>query len=269
MNDYDEEIWRPVPGFEGLYDISSHGNVRSVRKGIIKTLRNSDGTFHVTLSKNGQLKHVAVHKLVALVYVPNPEGLPIVYHKDGNCLNNYYKNIAWGNRSDVLHGSGKLRAIAKISLDGKILSSYASAAEAARAEGVSSECIRRALKGQRNSAAGFQWVYVDRIVTDDGDSDPRVHKCKQCGAALPLDNFDIKLIKHNFIVGATCKECVATNQRFKHLFKLMLAGNVKATTKRQFYETIAKYNSQGFNGYRYWTIGGTNYAKYAKMQTVR
>jgi len=101
------EIWKDIPGYEGLYQISNKGRVKSllktVRLGrntkiipekIIKT-KNKDRYQGCSLSKNSVGKKLMVHRLVAESFVPNPENKPQVNHKDGNKDNNSADNLEW------------------------------------------------------------------------------------------------------------------------------------------------------------------------------
>ena len=103
------EEWRDIKGYEGLYQISNYGRVKSldriVRHGkgnycrviksrILKNNIENNGYYCVVLSKNGKTKTYTVHNLVAFTFLPNPNNLPCVDHKDGNKLN----NIVWINK---------------------------------------------------------------------------------------------------------------------------------------------------------------------------
>lgn len=106
----DKEIWKEVKDYEGLYEVSNYGNVRSVDRYIT---RNGDSTpilfkgkllkkhlyygyQYVHLSKKGsQLKAMRVHRLVAIAFIPNPKNLPMINHKDENKSNNYVDNLEW------------------------------------------------------------------------------------------------------------------------------------------------------------------------------
>ena len=104
-----EEIWKDIEGYEGLYEVSSYGRVRSLgqfvnhnyggyayRKGrILKPGLGSKKYLSVTLSKNGIQKQYSVHRLVAQAFIPNINNLPIINHKDENKLNNCVDNLEW------------------------------------------------------------------------------------------------------------------------------------------------------------------------------
>ena len=102
-----EEIWRPVVGYEGLYEVSNTGRVRSLdryvrcksyrlHKGkVLSPGKDKDGYLFVVLSCNGKHKTIAVHKLVAQAFIPNPDDLPIINHKDEDKTNNRVDNLEW------------------------------------------------------------------------------------------------------------------------------------------------------------------------------
>lgn len=92
------EEWRPIEGYEGLYEVSTLGRVRSleridnnnhlVKGRILKPTTDKDGYFRVDLHKEGKVKHFLIHRLVAQTFIPNPERLPIINHKDEDKTNN-------------------------------------------------------------------------------------------------------------------------------------------------------------------------------------
>lgn len=97
------EQWKPVEGFEN-YEVSSLGRVKSLgnnksrKEKILKPSDNGGGYLLVQLCKNGKHKHFLIHRLVATAFIPNPEGLPEVNHKDEVKYNNVVDNIEWCSR---------------------------------------------------------------------------------------------------------------------------------------------------------------------------
>ena len=108
-----EEIWKDIKGYEGLYQVSNFGNVKSLDRYIInkngdkqyfpgKYLNQgiSDNYLKVILSKNNKQRTFRVHILVARTFIPNPENKPEVNHIDGNKSNNRVDNLEWNTRSE-------------------------------------------------------------------------------------------------------------------------------------------------------------------------
>lgn len=91
----DNAIWLPILNYENLYEVSSFGQVRRLKK--LNNLRPglSKGYYFVVLSKDCKGKISKIHRLVALAFIPNPENKPYVNHKDGNKLNNKLENLEW------------------------------------------------------------------------------------------------------------------------------------------------------------------------------
>lgn len=110
----EEEVWKDIIGFEGFYQVSNMGNVRSLdrviksnhrriwaRKGRpLKAYPNHDGYLTVKLNKNRHSKTITAHRLVAIHFVPNPGNLPEVNHKDFNRSNPRASNLEWSTHKD-------------------------------------------------------------------------------------------------------------------------------------------------------------------------
>ena len=93
-----KEIWASIKNYEGLYEVSNFGNVRSLKFGKIRYLKpakNQKGYYFVKLCKNGIVKYFKVHRLVANAFIPNPKNLPQINHIDENKTNNKASNLEW------------------------------------------------------------------------------------------------------------------------------------------------------------------------------
>ena len=88
------EVWKDIEGFDGKYQISSWGRVRSAR-GTLKTYENKKGYLKIGLYKNGKYHKRRINRLVAQAFIPNPYDLPQVNHIDGNKKNNSVTNLEW------------------------------------------------------------------------------------------------------------------------------------------------------------------------------
>lgn len=100
MENFKNEIWKPVVGYEGLYEVSSYGRIRSLKRKvphIMKPFNNGYGYLKVSLNNNGQ-KTFFVHRLIAETFIPNPNNLPTVDHIDRNKMNNCIENLRWINQ---------------------------------------------------------------------------------------------------------------------------------------------------------------------------
>jgi len=113
------EEWRDIPGFEGHYQVSNHGEVRSLERivkapagrtrpieaKVLRPMSNLSGYVFVFLRRDGERQKFYVHRLVAIAFIENPEGKEIVNHKDCNRSNNILLNLEWATGSEnVLHG---------------------------------------------------------------------------------------------------------------------------------------------------------------------
>ena len=106
----DMENWKPVVGYEGLYEVSDKGRVRSVdritRDGrfwkgrMLGQFKAGQGYLRSVLSVNGKYHHEYIHRLVAMAFIPNPENKAEVNHKDGNKHNNVVSNLEWVTKSE-------------------------------------------------------------------------------------------------------------------------------------------------------------------------
>lgn len=120
-----EEKWKPVIGFEGQYEVSNKGRVRSLRRlvdgkrgtkhyrnGCILKPQTGSKYAQVYLRVDGKQKWFYVHRLVAEAFIPNPNNLPQINHKDENKLNNCVENLEWCDaKYNINYGTAKQRVI--------------------------------------------------------------------------------------------------------------------------------------------------------------
>lgn len=155
------EQWKQIviDGVEYGYSVSSYGRVRNDKTGqFLKPSVIKDGYLQVGLYKDKKTKHLQVHRLVAIMFIPNDEPTvkTIVHHLDHNVQNNHVENLQWTtNQYNVEDGRGrKVRCIET----GIIYNSYA---HASRETGLCDVCIHDCCKGKQKTTGGFHFEYVD------------------------------------------------------------------------------------------------------------
>ena len=175
------EEWRDIKGYEGYYQISNMGRVKSLnykRTGKEKIMKVYDGGYgylYVELYRGGKSKQCLVHRLVATAFCENPKGYTEVNHISEDKSDNRAENLEWCSRLyNINYGTGSKRSaesrinhpkrskplfgINKVS--GLILE-FPSIAEASRQTGINHGNICECLKGNRKSAGGHIWFYAD------------------------------------------------------------------------------------------------------------
>lgn len=153
------------------YSISNDGQVRNDKTNKILSQSTQQDYKHVTLNIGGKAKRMKVHRLVAQTFLENPENKPYVNHKDGNRSNNDVSNLEWVTPSENtkhavktgLFISGVAKPVNQYSLDGMLMMTFPSSAEASRQTGTSQEKITMCCKRQRETANDYQWRYVNDI----------------------------------------------------------------------------------------------------------
>ena len=163
-----DEIWRDIDGYNGLYQISNKGHVKSLKCGkerILKPLINSSGYLKVGLCKNGRVNQLQLHRLVAESFIANPHNLPEINHRDENKKNNCVENLEWCDRGyNINYGTRNERISRKIlqySKLGEFIREWQSAAEVERELNINHSNIASCCKCKRKSAGDFIWKYKE------------------------------------------------------------------------------------------------------------
>lgn len=175
------EIWRAIPDFEGLYEVSNLGNVKRLKtertngtgnykrqERILVKRVNNKGYELVDLYKCGKVFQLLVHRLVAMAFIENPFGYCVVNHKDENIKNNCVENLEWCtqkynmNYGTVKEKIGKANSIPVMQKDlhGNVIKTFCSAMEAQRETGIRNGNINECCKMKRKTAGGYLWEYA-------------------------------------------------------------------------------------------------------------
>ena len=197
-----KEEWRQIQGYEGLYEVSNLGRVKSlerydkigrlIKEKTLNPRKHKKGYLYVGLSKDGIQKKYSIHRLVAIAFIPNPNNLPQVNHKDENKENNCLDNLEWctneyncnyGNHGKNISKSllgGTLSEqtrqrmsearsikIVQLSLDGKLVKIWNSLRETDKF-GYKHACISECCRGLRKTHKKFRWMYYEEYINING-----------------------------------------------------------------------------------------------------
>lgn len=185
-----KEIWNDIIGYEGYYQVSSIGRVRSIDRAsdveysnrkksnsrfkgrILRPSKNCQGYQQVILHKGSVGKSYRINRLVAEAFIPNPYNLPIVNHKDENPRNNRIENLEWcdykynanygncRNKMSKSHmGKAKNRKPIVCIETGDY---FESSCEAERKIGIRARCIRHACSGEYKTSGGYRWRWATK-----------------------------------------------------------------------------------------------------------
>ena len=171
-------IWKRIPGIDSLYEVSDTGAVRrNSPDGYINISPQVDrcGYYRVSVKlSDGKKATIAVHRLVAKAFIPNPYNYPLVHHIDEVKTNNNKSNLLWctHQQNSLLSCPSRTGAHAKrpyrilqLTLDGQLIAIWNTYEEAKRAVGVAdASLISRCCQGKSNkSAYGYRWklVYIE------------------------------------------------------------------------------------------------------------
>lgn len=180
--------WKDIIGYENEYQINQFGEIRTLKDSpklkkynVLKPqINKKNGYVYQMLYKNGKEKLLRVHRLVAMAFLPNPNNLPQVNHKDGNKQNNSVDNLEWceqsynmkhayknglqipsENQRKAIINTNKLKQkkVCQIK-DGEIINTFSGISEASRQTKISISCISRCCNLKRKSTNGYEWRFL-------------------------------------------------------------------------------------------------------------
>lgn len=167
------EEWKPIAGYEGLYEVSNLGRVRSLKRNntlgkTLKPLTDRDGYYQITLSKNNVRVTKKVHRLVAIAFIENPNNYPVINHKDENKQNNCVENLEWctvkynTNYNGMAHRRMIHRRKPLVAIKGEEILKFESVFDASQKLGVSHSNISNCLHGKKGhkTLKGYTFEFI-------------------------------------------------------------------------------------------------------------
>lgn len=171
------EIWKDIKGYEGLYQVSNYGRVKSLnyrrtgKEQLMKPILNTNGYFCVWLY-NKQNKIYSIHRLVAEAFIPNPDNLPCVNHKDEDKTNNHVDNLEFCTyeynqnygtcreriREKQLNHPNKSKKVYQYTIDCRFVKEWESINECGR-NGFNIGGVYSCCRGKIKTYKGFKWSY--------------------------------------------------------------------------------------------------------------
>jgi len=190
-----EEIWKDIDDYFGIYQVSSHGRIKSlgrlvkgpshiggelyIKGKLLKQVKRKDGYCGINLHRETVQNNFLVHRIVANAFIPNTENKPEVNHKNGIKTDNRVENLEWVTTSENLIHAHKIgikhpnknllgkkgcehptsKIVIKYDLSGNFLEEFQSTHEASRLTGINRGSICQCSRGEYNSAGGYKWKY--------------------------------------------------------------------------------------------------------------
>jgi hypothetical protein len=177
------EIWKDVVGFEGLYIVNCHGEIRSVdhyvkcntgtrlvRGKTLKPCDRGNGYPFVTMGKDGKQYNMSIHRVIAIAFLPNPDRLPEVNHKDTDPSNYDLSNLEWCDRTYNNNYANRAYKVAQMKKkeieqikNGVVVKVWNSLSAIGRECGISTGNISECCNGRRNTAGGYMWKFKEAL----------------------------------------------------------------------------------------------------------
>ena len=181
----ENEVWKDIVGYEGIYQISNLGRIKSLEKNKIDSRgriykrkekilkpRKTNRYYTIALYKNNKREDFLLHRIVAETFIPNADNKPFINHKDENCFNNcsdnlmwctHKENMNWGTRNKRIskHSKSK-RKVNQYDMDGNFIKQWDCMTDFYKSKGLKLKTgIIECCKGRRQSHMGYKWKYAD------------------------------------------------------------------------------------------------------------
>lgn len=176
------EIWKDLKDYEGLYQVSNFGRIRNIsrlvndngglniiKQKILKPSKDSSGYLQIVLTKNKIRKSYKVHRLIALTFIPNPKNFLQINHKNENKLDNRAENLEWcTHKYNCNYGTRNYRCtkhcyhkINQYDNNFNFIKTYNSLKEAELETGIKYQCISACCRKIINQSGGYIWRYLN------------------------------------------------------------------------------------------------------------
>ncbi|WDF81834.1 NUMOD4 domain-containing protein [Lacticaseibacillus pabuli] len=163
------EEWRDIEGYEGLYQVSSFGHIKNAQRNWILKPKFSHGYAQTLLYKNKKGHTIAIHRLVAKAFLPNPGGLPQINHLDENKANNRVDNLEWCSaKHNINYGTHNERVLSHDFIARPVIATspdgaqrlFDSQREACRFFGLTTRCVWSCLHGLQKTTHGYSFMFA-------------------------------------------------------------------------------------------------------------
>lgn len=174
-----EEIWKDIKGYEGLYQVSNLGKIKSLnynhtkKEKILKSLKRKNNYLKIRLYKNKKYNTYFIHRIVAENFILNENNLPIVNHIDGNPSNNCVNNLEWcTQKQNVQHSIitglrkkmreyGNARIVGQYDLDNNLIKIWDALIDIEKELGYNATSIWHCCNNKTKKSYGYIWKYED------------------------------------------------------------------------------------------------------------
>lgn len=174
-----KEIWKDIKDYEGLYQVSNLGNVKSLKKQIIRNNKykqtfqekilkpglSKNGYLTVSLCKKGKQKTFTIHRLVAEIFIENKNNYKCINHKDENKLNNKVNNLEWCTYEYNNQYNDKMKhrrkEVFQYDKNNNFIKKWSGLITIQKELGINRNNVTRACKGVRKTAGGYIWRYAN------------------------------------------------------------------------------------------------------------